>query len=334
MLQKATRGWKRSGILSRLFRAVRAHGVRNVLAEIRVYGVRNLLVHQMPGVLSPTSPRKILTNPYVAGKLLSLENGRGYIIVGPHDPETPAPAIGIDGLPVPPTIHLRFGYGASPEGYVASGQCDVEKMLDVLRLAAMPPESLQRVLEVGCGAGRMLRHMPRLTGASENWGVEISAEHVAWCQQNLSPPLSVVTTTTAPHLPFEDNYFDLVYCGSVFTHISDLADAWFLEIRRVLRPGGHAYITIHDEVIVQWLMSKGLSDPWMGALAGMLMNFDRRTGALSRAYDWFSLEADARTQTQVFYSASYLIKKWSAWMTFVSRTPEAYSQQTALLFKK
>jgi ubiquinone/menaquinone biosynthesis C-methylase UbiE len=66
-------------------------------------------------------------------------------------------------------------------------------------------------------------------------------------------PLHFVTTTTAPHLPFEDDYFDLVYCGSVFTHISDLADAWLLEIRRILRTGAYAYITIHDNKSVRLL---------------------------------------------------------------------------------
>jgi hypothetical protein len=34
----------------------------------------------------------------------------------------------------------------------------------------------------------------------------------------------------------EDQSSDLVYCGSVFTHIDDLADTWFLELHRILRP--------------------------------------------------------------------------------------------------
>lgn len=29
-------------------------------------------------------------------------------------------------------------------------------------------------------------------------------------------------------LKFADGYFDVIYGGSVFTHIDDLADAWFL----------------------------------------------------------------------------------------------------------
>jgi ubiquinone/menaquinone biosynthesis C-methylase UbiE len=44
--------------------------------------------------------------------------------------------------------------------------------------------------------------------------------------------------TILPHLPFEDRSFDVVYAGSVFTHIDDLAQTWFLELRRVLHAGG------------------------------------------------------------------------------------------------
>ncbi len=84
----------------------------------------------------------------------------------------------------------------------------------------------------------MLRWFPGGDG-TERWGCDIKGETIAWCQQHPSPPMHFVTTTTLPHLPFEDKYFDFVYCGSVFTHIIDLPDAWFLELRREIRPAGH-----------------------------------------------------------------------------------------------
>jgi SAM-dependent methyltransferase len=165
--------------------------------------------------------------------------------------------------------------------------------------------------------------------------VDISAAHIEWCQRHLTPPMFFATTTTAPHLPFEDGAFDLVYGGSLFTHISDLADAWFLEVRRVLRPGGHAYLTIHDEHIVGWLLSdEAAQDRWMASLAAMVRRFEAETGLIARGYRSFSLAADVRNQVQVFYDSRYLAEKWGAWATFVSATPGAYARQTALLFRK
>jgi ubiquinone/menaquinone biosynthesis C-methylase UbiE len=67
-----------------------------------------------------------------------------------------------------------------------------------------------------------------------------------WANRHLRPPFRFVTPTTLPHLPFADGYFQMIYAGSVFTHIADLADAWLLELRRVLAPGGRAYLTFHD----------------------------------------------------------------------------------------
>lgn len=49
---------------------------------------------------------------------------------------------------------------------------------------------------------------------------------------------------TAERLPFDDDTFDLAASHEVFEHIDDVAGA-VGEVRRVLKPGGYAYINIH-----------------------------------------------------------------------------------------
>lgn len=78
----------------------------------------------------------------------------------------------------------------------------------------------------------MIRWLTKEAKAGEVWGVDIAGSHILWCQQNLPAPFKFATTTSFPHLPFEDNYFDLIYAGSVFTHIADLAESWLLELRQ------------------------------------------------------------------------------------------------------
>ena len=39
-------------------------------------------------------------------------------------------------------------------------------------------------------------------------------------------------------MPHPDEYFDLVYAISVFTHVTDEWADWVLELRRILKPGG------------------------------------------------------------------------------------------------
>jgi len=178
----------------------------------------------------------------------------------------------------------------------------------------------------------MLRFYPQIEGKSEIWGVDIKAKHICGCQQHLSPPFFFATTTTMPHLPFEDSYFDLVYCGSVLTHISDLADAWFLELRRVLRRGGYAYITIHDKNTVDLLFTKYKDRKDYLFLIDMIRQLDEETSVLSQNYACFSIGSEPKTQ--VFYDVDYIVQKWSRLAKVLSVTKEAYGYQTALLLQK
>jgi SAM-dependent methyltransferase len=150
-----------------------------------------------------------------------------------------------EALQIPPS-HLWVGYGETVEEYLASGREDFDALQAILAGAGCSIGAGERVLDFGCAAGRMTRWLINHTDTGEVWGADISAEHVVWCKQHLSPPFHFLTSTTVPHLPFEDRYFDLVFAGSVFTHIDDLVDAWILELRRILKVGGRLFLTIHD----------------------------------------------------------------------------------------
>jgi SAM-dependent methyltransferase len=148
-------------------------------------------------------------------------------------------------MPVPPRS-LWAGYGTSAEGYLASGREDAEVMRKLLGDSGAPIEDAGRILDLGVAGGRMIRHLADLTPRAEIWGCDIWADAIDWCQENLSPPFRFAVTTAVPHLPFEDRSFGLVYCGSLFTHLDDLADAWFLELHRIIRSGGRLLFSVND----------------------------------------------------------------------------------------
>ena len=107
------------------------------------------------------------------------------------------------------------------------------------------------ILDFGCGAGRMIRWLEPEAKRGTVWGCDILAEDIEWLQRNLRPPFRFFTSTTLPTLPFPDGYFGLVYAGSVFTHIADLAQAWLIEVRRIIEVSGIAYCTIHDKAAAE-----------------------------------------------------------------------------------
>jgi SAM-dependent methyltransferase len=152
-----------------------------------------------------------------------------------------------ESLPVPPP-DLWLGYGSTPVEYVESGKTDVTRMAQLLLQAGFDFEKPGgAVLDLGCGGGRMVRHLEATADQVEVWGLDISVRHINWLKTHLAPPFHFAVNTTLPHLPFGDGYFSCVYCGSVFTHIDDFAETWFLEIRRILAPGGLLFCTLHDD---------------------------------------------------------------------------------------
>ena len=165
------------------------------------------------------------------------------------------------GLPVPPPPLWR-GYGKTNEDYLNSGRDDTATLLKLLKETGFSVQDGARVLDLGCGAGRMLRHLRPFADTCELWGLEISSDCMFWCKQYLTPPFHFATTTTIPHLPFADGYFNLIYCGSLFTHIDDLAEAWLLELRRALSPSGRLFITLHDRHTVE-LFEGRCRDQWL-----------------------------------------------------------------------
>jgi SAM-dependent methyltransferase len=301
-------------------------------------------------VVSPapvaSDDEQILQNRYVAAKLLP-RNPHGVYDLTLKPVRHDAPDE--HGLPVPPR-EMWEGYGAAEQEYLQSGERHMATMQRILSDAGATPEGFTRVLDLGCAAGRMLRFFPHRTDQSELWGVDINGRYIDWCQSHLGSPFRFATITTAPHLPFEDRYFDLVFCGSVFTHITDLADAWLLEIRRVLRNGGYAYLTIQDKTSMAILLSRyseaisalGAGERTAVKIDGepgtstegihLIHEFDEFADLSSIDYASFSFSSDP--VSNIFYDADYLIGKWSRFIDIVSVTPQAYGCQTALLCRK
>jgi SAM-dependent methyltransferase len=96
----------------------------------------------------------------------------------------------------------------------------------------------RRVLDFGCGVGRVLRHFGPETAEGEFWGCDIDRPSIAWMREHMSPPFHVFECDEAPSLPQQDRYFDLIYAFSVYTHLTDHWAGWLLEHHRVLADDG------------------------------------------------------------------------------------------------
>lgn len=124
----------------------------------------------------------------------------------------------------------------------------------------------QSVLDFGCGAGRTLRHFVADERPIELWGCDIDAESIAWLEEHMAPPLHEFVNGERPPLPQPGESFDVVYCISVFTHLTDSWSEWLVELHRVLKPGGLLVATFMGEGQSQVIAGEDWDDRRVGML--------------------------------------------------------------------
>ena len=122
----------------------------------------------------------------------------------------------------------------------------------------------RRVLDFGCGAGRVLRHFEREAANSEFWGCDIDGRSIEWLNRNLNPPFQALQCDEAPGLPFPDGKFDLIYAMSVYTHIGGDWAGWLLEHHRLLAKGGLLLATFLGEGMIGELTAEQWGDDRIG----------------------------------------------------------------------
>jgi SAM-dependent methyltransferase len=129
-----------------------------------------------------------------------------------------------------------------------------------VRLGGLQPGD--RVLDVGCGPGRMAAPLTRyLESGARYEGFDVVAREVDWCRRNITPhhpsfrfqlldvrnphynPVGSVEPE-AVELPYGDASFDFAFATSVFTHMLGAPwDRYLRELARVLAPGGRFLFT-------------------------------------------------------------------------------------------
>ena len=95
-----------------------------------------------------------------------------------------------------------------------------------------------RILDVGCGTGRLLRSARRCYPGAELVGVDLAGRMVAAAIAVTPTRLAVrYVQARAERLPFPDGVFDLVFATLSLRHWASLP-AGIAEVARVLSPGG------------------------------------------------------------------------------------------------
>lgn len=122
------------------------------------------------------------------------------------------------------------------------------------------------LLDWGCGAGRIIRHLSALQPHTILYGCDVNEEIIDWNKSNY-PNICFTAIHGFPPMLYAPSFFNLVYGISVFTHIEAGQQVnWLIELHRILQTNGILLITTHGPyyykkllpVEKKILMEKGL----------------------------------------------------------------------------
>ncbi len=166
-------------------------------------------------------------------------------------PHPRVPTAEAEELPLPPEV-LRLMVAGTDDAlwFVEAGRLAAESLTALLEKHGVSLESA-RVLDFGCGCGRVLRHLRHLP--AELHGCDSNPVAVEWCAEHLPFARFTVNALESP-LDYDAETFDVIYALSVFTHLpARLQSHWVDELRRVLKPGGTLVLSLHGDATVRHL---------------------------------------------------------------------------------
>ncbi|MDJ0922237.1 MAG: class I SAM-dependent methyltransferase [Henriciella sp.] len=216
-------------------------------------------------------------------------------------------AVERDVFPLPRTADREGYYGENHFSYWASGLSDTKDLLDAAQLHDVEIESY---LDFGCASGRLIRHFGVQHPDVQTYGCDINRLHVEWCNRFLPSSIKVFQNHSIPTLPLPDNTLSLVSAYSVFTHIEAFETSWLMELRRVLKPGGIAWITVHTDATL-----KAMDEKW--PLYRAVQRHPKRSELLSPSNEFVGdrlvlrYKTDTSYSSNVFYRKEYLERNWS-----------------------
>ena len=255
------------------------------------------------------------------------------------------PQVGLKGAPISKLLHrlriclgldrVRYGDAVLPllrmrtggdefkddAYYLASARGEADRLIERCGLT-----SASRVLDVGCGPGRLPNGILARLGAIENYtGVDVSKPYVRWCRRYLgsqAPGFDFVHLDVQNpryntggrslgaefQFPFPDASFDIIYLYSVFSHmVQEEMQIYLKDFSRILAPSGRMFITGFFEEGVE-PMTVNPADyrmSWKGPLHCVRYNVDHFRCMLAEhgfSIDRFDYEQETDGQSGVYIS--------------------------------
>jgi SAM-dependent methyltransferase len=160
----------------------------------------------------------------------------------------------VPNTPTPPPDKIQTVQGSrSAELYKALGFRYYHQFVDVIS-RYRDWRSVRRLLDFGCGSGRILVHFLRDADGPQVIGCDLDAAMIAWCRDHL-PSGEFTVIEVSQVLPYADATFDAVISLAVLPAFGpDALNECLAEMRRVLAPGGLFLPSVQGRFAASYLL--------------------------------------------------------------------------------
>lgn len=231
------------------------------------------------------------------------------------------------GLEIPPPRLRHRVHGAlNAKSFLDVGRICAADIVGLVSRQGREFNSLERVLDFGCGCGRTLRFFKDHPSTQRLYGTDIDATAISWCQRHLPDLAEWGVNEMQPPTRYEDDTFDLIYAISVFTHIDESAQfAWLSELRRIAKPGCLLILTVHGDHY-----QRNLAETEKAVLAEKGLLF--RVGQTGR----WKIDGLPDAYQTTFHTVDYVEREWSRYFKVVEHVEQgmAGGQDAVMLVKR
>jgi SAM-dependent methyltransferase len=134
---------------------------------------------------------------------------------------------------------------ADIEIYLSAGRSAIDCISLALHAAKKDVQSITNILDLPCGHGRVLRYLTAGFPHAEITACDIMHDGVDFCATTFGAN-PVYSSDNPCEISLEYAAFDLIWVGSLFTHLdADLWSAFLYLFRSLLRPDGLLVFTTH-----------------------------------------------------------------------------------------
>jgi SAM-dependent methyltransferase len=158
-------------------------------------------------------------------------------------------------LPQPPEQLTKRVAGLHGPVFRTQGLKMFTDLVDQMARLGIPATG--RILDWGCGCGRVASYFVARLPQAKFTGCDIDGEAIEWCRRHLRGEFVRVDPT--PPTPFADSAVDVIVACSVLTHLGAAdQDRWLREMRRILAPGGSFLASINGDFTFKFTRRRGL----------------------------------------------------------------------------